>query len=186
MLTYPLAFYATEATSWLKSIRWKRFKFTVYRLGVLYLVLSTAILSFGLIFMTSEKPFYYFNSEHFNNYVYQIPSSMLQNTISITDCQSAVNVLQWFKNNENGSVLLLTHTVFYSWALLNINMDQVRNYGFDDPVKAARTAAQEGHAQIYLIWWINGQGWYGQPTIPLSFHEVYHSGKIAIYSYNGS
>jgi hypothetical protein len=184
MLTYPLAFYATDALSRLKSIKWKRFKFTVRRIAVLYLVLSTAILSFGFIFMTSEKPFLYFNPEQCNKYLYQIPSSMLQNTISITDCQGTANVLQWFKDNVNSSALLLTHTVFYSWALLTLNNNQVRNYGFDDPAKAAMTAAQEGHTQIYLLWWVNGQGWYGQPTVPLSFHEVYHSGKIAVYSYN--
>jgi hypothetical protein len=74
--------------------------------------------------------------------------------------------------------------VFYGWALLTLNKDQIRNYGFDDPVKAAMTTAQEGHTQIYLIWWINGQGWYGQPTVSSSFHEVYQSGKIAVYSYN--
>ena len=88
LLTYPLAFYATDALSRLKSIKWKRFKFTVRRIAILYLVLSTAILSFGFIFMTSENPFFYFNPQQFNNYVYQIPTSMLQNTISITDCQA--------------------------------------------------------------------------------------------------
>ena len=97
MLTYPLAFYATDSLSRLKSIKWKRYKFTVHRIAILYLVLSTAILSFGFIFMTSEKPFVYFNPGHFNNYSYQIPSSMLQNTISITDCQDTANALQWFK-----------------------------------------------------------------------------------------
>jgi hypothetical protein len=184
MLTYPLAFYATDSLSRLKSIKWKRFKFTVRRIAILYLVLSTIILSFGFIFMNSEKPFVYFNPEQLNYYKYQIPSSMLQNTISVTDCQGTVNALQWFKDNVNSSALLLTHTVFYSWALLTLNEDQIRNYGFDAPDKAVTVAAQEGHSQLYLIWWINGQGWYGQPTLPSSFDEIYHSGKIAIYSYN--
>jgi len=79
---------------------------------------------------------------------------------------------------------LLTHTVFYSWALLTLNESQIKNYGFDDPEHATVVVAQEGHTQIYLIWWIRGQGWYGQPTLPMPFEEVYHSGKIAIYSYN--
>jgi hypothetical protein len=183
LLTYPLAFYATDALSRFKSIKWKHFKLTVHRIAILYLVLSTAILSFGFIFMTSENPFFYFNSEHFNSYVDQIPTSMLQNTVSITDCHDTVNALQWFKDNFNSSALLLTHTVFYGWALLTLNSNQVMNYGFGDPVNAATTAAQEGHTQIYLIWWVNGQGWYGQPTVSTSFHEVYQSGKIAIYSY---
>jgi hypothetical protein len=186
LLTYPLAFYATDALSRLKSIKWKRFKLTVHRIAILYLVLSTAILSFGFIFMTSEKPFFYYNPAQCNNYVYQIPTSMLQNTISITDCHDTVNALQWFKDNMNSSSLLLTHTVFYGWALLTLNNTQVRNYGFDDPVHAATAATREGHTQLYLIWWVNGHGWYDQPTLPSSFHEVYQSGKIAIYSYTGT
>jgi hypothetical protein len=185
MLTYPLAFYVTETLSKLKSINWRRYKLTAQRIAILYLVLSTAIISFGYIFMPPEHPFIYFNSEHFNNYAYQIPTSMLQNTISITDCHDTSNALQWFKNNVNSSdSLLLTHTVFYSWALLTLNQNQIRNYEFDAPVRAAIVATQEGYSQLYLIWWVNGQGWYGQPTLPSSFDEVYHSGKIAIYSYN--
>ncbi len=97
MLTYPLAFYATDTLSRLKSIKWKRYKLTVRRIAILYLVFSTAFLSFGYVFMTPEQPFLYFNSEHFNSYAYQIPTSMLQNTISITDCQDTVNVLQWYQ-----------------------------------------------------------------------------------------
>ncbi|MGA3058973.1 MAG: hypothetical protein ABSD92_01245 [Candidatus Bathyarchaeia archaeon] len=182
LLTYPLAFCATEALSRLKPIKWKRFKFTVHRIAILYLILSTAILSFGFIFTTPENPFFYF-SDHFNSYVYEIPTSMLQNTVSITDCHDTVNALQWFKDNFNSSAVLLTHSAFYGWALLTLNNSQIIYYGFGDPVNAATTAAQEGHTQIYLIWWINGQGWYGQPNVSPSFQEVYHSGKIAIYSY---
>ena len=136
--------------------------------------------------MTPEKPFVYFNPSYFNSYDYQIPTSMLQNTISITDCQDTHNVLQWFKTNENGTAVLLTHTVFYSWALLMLNENQVRNYEFDAPDRAAIAATQAGVSQLYTIWWTNGQGWYAQPTLPLSFQEVYHSGKIAIYSYNAT
>jgi hypothetical protein len=184
MLTYPLAFYATDGISRLKSIKWKRFKVTVNRIAVLYPVLSTTILGFGFMFMNSAQPFFYFNPSQFNGYLNQIPSSMLQNTISITDCQSTVNALRWFRDNVNSSAILLTHTVFYGWALLTLNEDQVKTYGFADPATAAMTVAQEGYTQIYLVWWVNGQGWYGQPTLPSSFHEVYQNGKIAIYSYN--
>ncbi len=174
----------TESISTLKSSKWKRHKFTVRRIAILYLVLSTAILSFGFIFMTSEKPFVYFNPGEVNYVEYQIPSSMLQNTISVVDCQSTTDALQWFRNNTNSSSLLLTHTVFYSWALLSLNESQVQNYGFEIPDKAAMIAAQQGQTQIYLIWWVNGRGWYEQPTLPSSFEEVYRSGAIAIYNYN--
>ena len=183
MLPYPIAFYATETLSRLKSIKWKYSKVTVHRIAVAYLVLSTTFLSFGFVIMPPETPFLYFDSSRVNSYIYQIPSSLLQNTISITDCQDTANTLQWFKDSQNSSSLLLTHTAFYSWALITINADQVAHYGFGDPVKAATTLAQEGYSQIYLIWWTSGQGWYGLQTAPSSFEEVYRSGKIAIYSF---
>ena len=186
MLSYPLAFFATESLSRLKSIKWKRYKLTVRRIAVLYLVLSTAVLSIGYVMLTPQKPFLYFNPNYLNSYEYQIPTSMLQNTISQTDCQSTADVLFWFKNNTDDSALLLTHTVFYSWALLNLNESQVKSYGFDDPEQSAIEALHEGYRKIYLIWWINGQGWYAQPTLPSVFHEVYRSGNIAIYSYDMS
>jgi len=186
MLTYPLSFFSTDALSRLRAIKWKRYKVNVRRIAVLYLVLSTAVLSFGYISITPHHPFEYFNPESFNGYSYQIPTSMLQNTISITDCKDTVNALQWFKNNENSSALLLTHTVFYGWALLTINENQIRNYGFDAPEQAANVAAQEGHSQLFIIWWINGHGWYDQPTLPSLFREVYSSGNIAIYGYDAS
>ena len=175
MLMYPLAFYTTDALSWFKAIKWKRFKIEVYRITMFYVVLSTAILSFGFIFMNSETPFLYFNPSQFNSYSNQIPSSMQQNTLPISDCNSATNALHWFKNNINSSAILLTHTVFYGWALLTLSMNQVRNYGFDDSGDAAITVQQEGYTQVYLICWVNGEGWYGQPTLPISFHQVYQN-----------
>jgi hypothetical protein len=184
LLMFPFAFFTTDGLSRLKSIKWKRFKFTIHRLAIFYLVLSTAILSVGFIFMTSENPFFYFNPNYLNKFEYQIPTSMLQNTISIIDCHDTVKTLQWYKNNINSSAILLTHTVFYGWASLTLNENQIRNYEFDNPVNATVATAQEGNKQLYLIWWVNGQGWYAQPTLPASFHEIYQSGRIAIYSYD--
>jgi hypothetical protein len=184
MLTYPLAFFSTDALSRLRSIKWKFHKVNVRRIAMLYLVLSTTVLSFGYIFMTTQQPFAYFNPSYFNGYSFQIPTSMLQNTISATDCKDATNAIQWFKNNENGSALLLTHTVFYGWALLSLSENRVRNYGFDFPSHAAMIASQEGNQQLFVLWWVNGHGWYNQPTLPPSFKEVYYSGQIAIYEYS--
>ncbi len=183
MLTYPLAFYATDALTRLKSIKFRRCKFNVYRIAVFYLVVSVVVLSFGYTFMSPEVPFPYFDSQKVNYFPYQIPSSMLQNTLSITDCQNTANVLQWFKNNSNNTALLLTHTAFYGWALLTLDEEQVSYYEFGDPLKAAVTSAQDDNTQVYLIWWTNGHGWYGQPNLSNSFRPIYRSGEIAIYLY---
>jgi hypothetical protein len=185
MLTYPLAFIAVEALSRLKSVSWKRFGFTLRRIGIIYLVLMVSVLSLGFMLLPPQNPFPYF-AEPINGYIYQIPTSMLQNTVPKIDCQDTVNALQWFKNNVDSSAVLLTHRAFYGWAMLTINANQIVLYEYDNPANAAKTVNQQEHDKIYLIWWINGQGWYGQPTVPSSFEEVYHSGEIAIYSYEAT
>ena len=184
ILIYPLAFFVADSIVRLKAIKWKRFKLTAHRIAIIYLVASTSILSFGYIFMPPEQPFVYFNPQYINYYYYQIPTSMQQNTISIADFQGTTNALQWFRGNESSSALLLTHTVFYSWALLTLNTERVRNYGFSDPAEAAALATQEEYTQIFLVWWINGEGWYAQSTLPSVFQEVYRSERIAIYYYD--
>ncbi len=87
-------------------------------------------------------------------------------------------------NSSDSNLYLLTHRAFYGWDMLTINPDRIVLYEYDNPAISANTAVQQGHKEIYLIWWTNGNGWYGQPTAPSSFEEVYHSGEIAIYSYN--
>jgi hypothetical protein len=182
MLTYPLSFCVIEAISRLKSVSWKRFGLNLRRIVIIYLVLMVSIFSFGFMLMTPENPFPYFD-QPINDYVYQIPTSMQQNTVSKIDCADTVNALEWLQKNMGNSTFLLTHRAFYGWAMLKINADQLILYEYDNPVKAANNIVQQGHNKIYLIWWINGQGWYGQPSVSSSFEEVYHSGEIAIYSY---
>jgi hypothetical protein len=182
LLVYPLAFYAAEGLSWLKSFRWNRFRINLLRVGLVYLLLVTAVLSLGFMVMTPEQPFPYFKAG-VNPYFYSIPTSMLQNTVSVTDCPGTANALQWLKDNMTSNSVLLTHRVFYGWALSTLNPDQVLLYEFGNPQDAAKTAAQQGYNQIYLIWWINGKGWDGQPTVPSGFHEIYQIREIAIYLY---
>ena len=182
MLTYPLAFIVIEALSKLKPVSWKRFHFNSRRIGLVYLILIVSVLSLGFMLMPPENAFPYFKPP-INGYVYQIPASMLQNTVSQIDSPDTVNALQWFKNETDNDALLLTHRAFYGWAMLTENASQIVLYEYENLGSVANNIIQQGHSKIYLIWWINGQGWYGQPTVPSSFEEVYHSGKIAIYSY---
>jgi hypothetical protein len=185
MLTYPLAFFVVEALTRLKSVSWNRFGFTLHRIAIVYLVLMMSVLSLGFMLLPSENPFPYF-AEPVNGYIYQIPTSMLQNTVPRIDCADTVNALQWFKNNVNSNAVLLTHRAFYGWTILTINANKVVLYEYDNPAIAANAVVQQDQNRIYLIWWINGQGWYGQPAVPSVFEEVYRSGEIAIYSYSAT
>jgi hypothetical protein len=57
-------------------------------------------------------------------------------------------------------------------------------YEYDDPVEVALDATQAGYGEIYLVWWVEGAGWYGLPSVPYVFEEVYSMGRIAVYCYS--
>lgn len=183
LLTYPLAFYAVDGLSVLKNIRWKRYSKPLFNGGLIYLVAVTSVLSLGFMVMSPAAPFPYFSSA-VNTHLNQIPSSMLQNTVSITDCQDVESAVLWLKENMNGTDALLSHRAFYGWALSSLGKNQVILYEYDNPSDAAAANATAGYSHLYLIWWVEGSGWYGLPSVPPIFHEVYQTGEIAVYVYN--
>ncbi len=183
MLTYPFAFFVTDALSRIRLASWKRFRITLNKIASVYLVLTVSILAFGLISYTPEKPMPYFDTRFFNGYAYQVPTSMLQNTVSIADCQDTEDALQWLNSTMGDNSVLLSHRAFYGWSLLALNRDRVILYEYNNPEDTAKIVNQEGDSRIYLIWWVNGQGWYGQSTVSPSFKEIHRNGRIAIYSF---
>jgi hypothetical protein len=117
-----------------------------------------------------------------------VPKSMLQNTVPLSDCQDTVNVLQWAKTNMDDNARLLVHRAFYGWASLALDSDKLILYGFDNPETMAQKLREDGSRfQLYLVWWVNGSGWYDQPAVSSAFGEaLYESGRIAIFTYNAS
>ena len=82
---------------------------------------------------------------------------------------------------------LLVHDVFYGWASLTLDGNQLIPYGFSNPETVAQKLEENGSMHpLYLIWWINGSGWYGQPTVSSAFRQIYESGRIAIFVYTSS
>jgi hypothetical protein len=168
-LTYPLAFFAADAFA--------RFKLNLYKVGV-GLILAT--LSLGFIFLPNSMAFPYFVL--FPSYV---PTSMLQNTVSLSDCKGTVNALNWAKANMSNDWRLLVHDAFHGWASLTLDSSQLVPYGYASPAAFAQSLLDNGSkCQLYLIWWVNGSGWNGQPTVSSVFSEVYVSGKMAVYAYD--
>ena len=116
-----------------------------------------------------------------------MPSSMLQNTVALSDAQDTANAIQWAKNNMTDNSQLLVHDAFYGWALLSLDRDQLIPYGYDNPDTIAEKICGNGSVNsLYLISWINGTGWHGQQNVSSSFSQVYESGKIAVFFYNRS
>jgi hypothetical protein len=166
LLTYPLAFFAVEGFCAIKN----RYK--------LILAVILAVLSIGFAVLPNSGAISYFTA-----YPSYIPNSMLQNTIQLSDCQDTQNALQWTKSNMTADSHLLVHDAFYGWALLNFDDARLINYDFEYPDAAAAEAVDNGWQSLYLIWWVNGSGWYGQPVVSGNFSQVYCSGNVAIYLY---
>jgi hypothetical protein len=168
LLTYPLAFYAAEGFAGLKL--------NAYKVGV-GLMLST--LSVGFMVLPNSLAFPYYVS-----YPKYVPTSMLQNTVSLSDSQDTVNALQWVRNNMPSDARLLVHDVFYGWASLTLDGSQLIPYGYGNPETVAQKLEENGSEyQLYLIWWVNGSGWHGQPTVSSAFRQVYQSGRIAVFTF---
>jgi hypothetical protein len=80
---------------------------------------------------------------------------------------------------------LLVHQAFYGLATLTVNIDNLHYYGYDYPELTAKNLTNDNPSSpVYLIWWVNGTSWYGQPNVSSSFSELYHSGNIAIYKFS--
>ena len=149
MFTYPLAFYVSDAVTKVKAISWRRFKLTSRRIVLVYLALTVFVLSFAFIVQTPEAPFTYYRADQLNYfYIYQVPSSMLQNTVSIADCADTANALQWYKINAGDNTVLLTHRAFYGWALQTLDNDQIALYEFNNATDAAQNVTHEGRQAV--------------------------------------
>ncbi|MGB9960258.1 MAG: hypothetical protein ACPLKQ_07050 [Candidatus Bathyarchaeales archaeon] len=173
MLIYPISFYVIE-TLW--NIKSNRRRSTVS--AILVILLTT--LTIGFLVMPSEKPFPYYTVQQFQSYM---PSSMLQNTVPLSECPNVVNCLNWLENNMPKNSVMLAHIAFYGWTIITTNLTEVIPYGYGNPETTAKNAYQQGYTHIYLVWWAEGKGWHGQFTVSSSFKEVYRSGNIAAYLY---
>ena len=186
LLTFPLAFYVTEGIGGLHSVRWRRLRKPLAGAGLVYLAAVVGVLSWGFMASTPEEPHDYFIADGLNTHIYSIPSSMLQNTVSINDCADTEKAVAWLEANMEPADALLSHRAFYGWALARIDRDQIIMYEYDNPLDAAASSAGKVEGDLYLIWWVDGKGWYGLPSVPPEFSQVYSSGNIAVYVYDPS
>jgi hypothetical protein len=169
-LVFPFAFFAVEG-------------FMRSKIDLLKVISAvfTALLSVSFIFLPAEVAFPYLRL-----YPYYVPSSMLQNSVPLSDCADVVKALSWAKANVKSEEGLLVHDAFYGWALLYAGDVKILRYGYAPPEDAALAFARQGYKRLYLIWWVSGAGWHGTESLPLSFEEVFRSGRIAIYEFKAA
>jgi hypothetical protein len=168
LLAFPLTFFAAEGYAKVHS--------SLFRKG---LACFMVLLSFSFVFLPAEAAFPYFSI-----YLYYVPSSMLQNSVPLSDCEDVVRALNWVKdNNVCSSEILLVHDAFNGWALLYADGVKIVRYGYASPEGVALECYQKGYGPIYLIWWVSGEGWHGHVSLPLTFKEVFRSERIAVYEF---
>jgi len=181
LLVYPFAFFAVEGVSLLRTIRWRRCQSKMFAGALVFVIASTSIVSGSFVLLPPETPSPI--SGGITSYLYQIPSSMLQNTVSIADCPNVAHAVDWLGSHVNSSDRVLSHRAFYGWAYAGLNSSQIVLYEYDNPADVAPQVASGVIGSIYLIWWVNGQGWYGQRDVSSDFSVVYVEGDIAVYRY---
>jgi len=198
LLAYPAYFFAVEGLDAL----WMAGRRLYGRLSVGGL-LATAILAVNFamsayyVACPPESQINYFGD--WNAYKAFIPTSMLQNSVSISDTPSVVEAMEWVKANLNGEgTVLVLHEAMDNWAgiIIGDRMEIIRvnEANISSPIRinvAERLVeiASEKYAEgkaVYTVWWVDGKGWYNMPDLPHNFVEFKRFGNIGVFKYGGT
>jgi hypothetical protein len=199
LLVYPLLFFAAQGFERVWKF-WSGHKSKIRRLvpkifAISYLVLLLSLSGFYLA-ASPENQISFFSKD--NPYLAFIPSSMLQNTLPISDNPALVKCFQWINNNTSEDSAVVIHYALYDLATIYISNRAVISVTqgsmwtylqnetslVDGMVAAARVTLNNGPGAVYTVWWVSGKGWYGIPTLPSDFKEVYRSGEMAAYLFD--
>jgi hypothetical protein len=114
-----------------------------------------------------------------------MPTSMVQDSVSMSDMPSVSAMLNWVALNSGQSTVLITHQAIYGWARAYLPpTSHILNYGYSTPLDGVRIARSAGYSTIFMIWWVNGTGWHDQPYVPRGFETVTKDGSFEVYSYD--
>jgi hypothetical protein len=123
---------------------------------------------------------------YYTAYPELLPTSMIQNTIPLSDLGNLRSLLDSAAARINSGTVLITHQAIYGWArayLPSLN-NQLINYKYSAPLTGVEIAKSEGYSSILMIWWIDGSGWHNQPDVPSGFRVLLQNGDLALYTYN--
>jgi len=113
-----------------------------------------------------------------------VPSSMMQSTVPLSDEAGLVRLLGWLGSNIGPGTALITHQAFYGWAREYFSQpSSIVNYGYAGPLTGVQEAKSRGYSAVLLIWWTNGQGWFGQTGVPAGFSPIRTDGNLAVFNY---
>jgi hypothetical protein len=189
MLVLPLTFYATHGfVRILQSGR--SLAVTVWHVATVRVTtraarrLMLASVAMGLIFITSPMFLGRAGVYVIPTTVNYLPSTMLANTIPLSDVAGTVDALEWVNTAMDENTCILAHQAFFFWARLSVDEGHTIVYFNDDIDRAIAVGVEHGPTQFFLVWWNVDIGWYGL-QVPEAFVEIYRVGRISVYEHGG-
>jgi hypothetical protein len=197
LLVYPLLFFAVEGLYRLWKFR-PSYKINSKRLGqvpkiitITYLVFLLTLSGFYLTLSSQNQFVYYYYYPNF------VPSSMLENTLPISDNPGLFRCFNWINDNTAQNSVVLEQYQLYYWTSLNVNRQVIKlgspsnsssqnNTTFDASMVADSEQAPINGSAVYSIWWVKGEGWAVYLPLPSEYQEVYRSGQMAVYAFNAT
>lgn len=202
LLVYPLLFFAAHGidTIWrFWSSNKKKIMRSIPRVfAIAYLILILTLSGYYLV-VGPENQISFFSKD--NGYLAFIPSSMLQNTLPISDNPSLVKCFDWINNTASVDSVVVIHYSLVPLADLYIGnrlivpvsqgplmWEYLKNESAlaDGMVDIAKSVSNNSHSSVYTVWWVSGKGWYGISSLPSDFKEVYRIEEMAVYLFNST
>lgn len=181
LMSVPLCVYATAGLLRITATSCNTPAFmTLIRKKITPIFLGLLVISATLyIAMPAAQSMAYFSL--FPN---AMPTSLIQNTVPLSDMNDLRILLDWAAMHMTPRTALLAHEALYGWvrAYLPTTVNVV-NYWVYSPLTGVSIAKASGYSSAVMIWWINGSGWHGQPTVPSEFVPLKYQGRLVVYQY---
>jgi hypothetical protein len=202
LLVYPLLFFAVAGLDKLWHLQ-SGCKIKVKRLlpkvvAVVYVAFLLALSGFYLA-ASPENQISLFSTA--NPYLSFIPSSMLQNTLPISDNPALLNCFNWVNAHSSNDSAVIVHYALYDLASIYVHSSKVISINQDSSmwihlnnetvlvdgiIGMSRQALVNGNSSVYTVWWVDGEGWYKVSALPPEFTQVSQFGRMAVYVFNST
>ena len=175
LMIFPLTVYATNGFLRLRLPEFQ-LRYPGRLLGRVW-ILVLIVLAGTYIALPADHAFTY--------YRFFVPTSMLQSTIPVEDSQEVASAFQWLTSNTAGDSGIMTTDVMHGWATeYFLGKGTVVSFPFGTTLsQALQEMINHGYLRVYTVWWANGGGWYGEPTVPSGFSLVQVFGQFGVFLY---
>ena len=175
LMIFPLTVYATNGFLRLRRPEFQ-LRYPGRLLGNIW-ILVLIVLAGTYIALPADHAFSY--------YRFFVPTSMLQSTIPVEDSQEVASAFHWLTNNTAGDSGIMTTEVMRGWASeYFLGKGTVVSFPFGTTLsQALQEMINHGYPRVYTVWWANGSGWYGEPTVPSGFSLVRVFGQFGVFVY---